>query len=861
MKRRLLHISSWLLLSISSYLPGYVYAATVNGDVAAGLLGWVPSSHNVCGGYFLDPLAAFNNKILPPLATTPVQADADQTDFHQVGHSLLVGNVTLKQPGRWVHADQVQLNRDPTTENVTNATLTGHVILREPGKMMVGDYGFIELQTKVANFFHALYHMAVSSFKPVTSSVHALSAWGAASEIKQLESGIIELYNTTYTTCAPTAGVWQLSAQRVELNRDSGRGSAYNAWLDIKNVPVFYTPYFNFPIDNRRESGFLFPAIGASTNSGFGVSVPYYFNIAPNYDMTFTPHYFAKRGLQLEDLFRYLKPYAAGALNVEVLPHDAAFEEFQEDAIGKYLPGPQLRNLENSSDNRQSLSWQNHTSFSPRWSSTINYNYVSDDYYYQDFSNPSSLAPNQYLRQATLNYAGDHWNFNGLLQGYQTLHPINQAATGNAYTMLPELNLNGNYPNEAHGLNYLFPNQVVYFTRARNPGEIIPPPNTAPPTTARFNTQPGVSWPITGLPGYITPTLQLAATHYDIGNQLAGLSASQQRTLPIFDIDSGLYFDRNVMLGQSEYEQTLEPRLFYLFVPYKNQNSIPLFDSGLVPFSYDSLFLTNRFSGTDRLGDANQVAFSLTTKFLDADTGAEKFHASIGEIYYFRNRRVMLCGPADVIAAVGTTLPCANPVALVGATSPTEVVSPLAGQLGYNFNRSWETTANLAWDPTTHQTINGSWNFHYQPLPNHIINFGYDFVRFGDVATVSPLHPSIPALSHKNDLNQGRVSFAWPLSEKWHAVGSYAYNVSHEYPQTYFYGLEYDNCCWAVRLVSGRTFLALNQNGTPIFNKVIYLQWQLKGLGTVGTSDPSMLLVDSIHGYQDNFQAFEGLKL
>jgi LPS-assembly protein len=415
------------------------------------------------------------------------------------------------------------------------------------------------------------------------------------------------------------------------------------------------------------------------------------------------------------------------------------------------------------------------------------------------------------------------------------------------------LDLNGNFPNQPYGFTYQLNNQFVYFQRGLNPNEVIAPPNTAPVSASRFNISPGLSLPLTGQSGYFTPQLQLMLTHYNISNQPVGFASEVQRSLPVFDIDSGLYFDRHLTLGNTDYQQTLEPRVFYLYTPYRNQDNIPLFDTGLPPFNYDSLFAINRFSGIDRVGDANQLTFALTTRLLDADSGAEKFRASIGEIYYFHNRLLNSCAPYGTPASVSTNLICAtNNLVAVGATSPTEKTSPLAGQLSYQLNRSWNTTANAAWDPHNHQVVSGNWNFQYQPQPNHIINFSYNYIAFGDPITT--INSSTPADSHKNDLDQVGVSFAWPIIAQWSTVGGVNYNRSHGYPQTYFYGLQYDNCCWAVRLVSGRSFSMLNQNGNPVFNNSIYLQWQFKGLGTVSNADSSSL-VNSITGYNDPFQS------
>lgn len=806
-------------------------------------LDWVSDDYSVCGGHYQDPLSAFTGTILPSLRDTPVEINTDQSAFRLDGSSIVSGKAAVEQPGRTVNADQIELTRNGQTGQITDATLKGNISLREPNKLVVGEQGHVDMTTRAAKLIKALYRVVVGSPNADANAAN-LSAWGRADTAEQQESGIITLQNATYTTCAPNKSVWQVSAKTIDLDRDTGRGTAHNAWLKLKGVPVFYAPYFNFPIDNRRQSGFLFPSLSASSLSGLGISLPFYWNIAPNYDAVITPVVFTKRGLQVNGLFRYLTYSGYGQVMAGYLPGDSAFNHLQNEGEKNFQGNPALGRLLNKSNNRSLFSWQDQHTLAPRWTTSVNFNYVSDDYYLQDFGGLNTLTPYQLPRQASINYTGNIWNFTGKINSYQTLHLINQTATSNPYASLPELDLNASLPNQAYGFNYQLNSQFVYFERAKNPGETI-----SPPTAARIHIQPVVSLPITQLAGYITPTLKLDVTHYNIGQQLPGFSNDIQRIVPMFNVDSGLYFDRHIHLGQHDYQQTLEPRLFYLYVPYRNQNNIPIFDSSIIPFSYNTLFLTNRFSGLDRIGDANQVSFALTTRLLDA-AGNEKFRASIGEIYYFRHREVGLCSPIDLQVNAGTGATCNNPNAIVGATSPTEKTSPIAGLLSYNFDPHWSTTANIAWDPYTHDTINAGLNLQYQPKTNHIVNVTYNYLRFGDPITTTP---ATPADSHRSDLNQAGVSFAWPIKESWQVVGGWNYNFARQYSQTYFYGLQYDSCCWAVRLVAGRSFYALNQNGNPVFNNAVYLQWQFKGLGTVGTSNPTALLTGSIPGYQDSF--------
>jgi len=822
------------------------------------LLGWVPlpASANICCGYYKDPLAPFITLPLPPLSTTSVQVSAEQTHFEQNGPSILLGHVTVTQPGRFVTGNQASLIRDAKTGQINSVDLTGHVEVREPGKLIVADRGHIELGSKMGKLFHAIYHFVLGGPAPFSKiyidhptpalfpcvQPQTVNAWGVADSVERKSCGIIELKHATYSTCAPTSHTWKLSATTIDLDPNIGRGKAYNTLMTVQHVPVFYTPYFSFPLDHRRQTGFLFPTYGHSSLSGYTFGAPFYWNIAPNYDATLTPLYYTKRNFFGDGLFRYLTNWSSGAIRGGFIPNDLAFADFKNDAQTSYAGNPALSRLLNSSNNRGYVSWQNNTNIDSHWSSDVNFNYVSDDYFLEDFNKPNTLVQNQLQQMADVKYHDKIWTFIGKVQAYQALHPVNMAAVTNPYESLPELDLNAYLPNQAYGLNYRLNNQFVYFDRNRNPGEDINPINAS-----RVNIQPSVSWPHTGLSGYFTPQLLVNMTGYQVGNQAPGYQNNITRALPTFDIDSGLYFDRDFTLFHTQYQQTLEPRLFYLFTPYKNQDNIPLFDTAIVPFSYDSLYLTNRFSGYDRIGDANQITAGLTTRFLDQTTGAEKFRASIGEIYYFRNRFITACGPPGSPAALASGTVCGDTTTLIGATSPTEVASPLAGQMVYHFTPALSANANGVWDPNIRQPVNGNLNLQYSPELNHILNLGYNFIRYGDP------QPNTKPGSHLNDLNQASASLAWPIHDRWQILGSISYDIVHHYPQSYLYGLEYDSCCWAARFVAGRSFVGLNQNNNPTFNNAVYFQWQFKGLGSVGNANPAAVLMSTIPGYRDVF--------
>lgn len=830
--------------------------ATDNSQILASRLGWVSVMQptNVCGGYYVEPALLTPGQPILPLNQSQTNITFDNATYYQNQPSVLTGNVVVVQSGRRLVADKAVLFRDPKTGNLIAVDLSGNVQVIEPGRLILGDKAHIQLNNKGGTIQDVTYRVLLVSDQEVAAYEQALAnselkfttttAWGKAQEAVQSAPGNMEFTQATYTTCAPTVNQWRLNASKLKLNRATGRGVARNVTITVDDFPIFYTPYLNFPINKKRKTGFLFPELGHSNISGFNFGLPFYWNIAPNYDATITPQFYSKRGVLTEGLFRYLTTNSVGEINGSFIPNDKAFKQFQSTASATYAGQPAINNfglndLLNASDNRYAFNLNNATQFNQQWAASLNYSTVSDDYFYQDFgSAPAELTTNQLLQQATIDYTGTNWNFSGMLQGYDTLHPVNRVPLDNLYSRLPELDFNGSYPNFYGDLGFTMQNQAVYFTRSMGPGDL-----TTPPLAGRYNTQPGINLAIYKPYGYLIPTLQLAATGYNIQNQIPNEPANISRALPIFDVDSGLYFDRNVTIGGNDYDQTLEPRLYYLYVPYNNQNNIPIFDTAVTPFTYSQLFQTNRFSGTDRIGDANQISLGLTTRFIDQTTGTEKFHLSIGQIYYFENRRVTVCNTPDC-TDFGTGL---------GATANTSYSSPIAGQVSYHFIPTLSANGDMAWDPHERQFDTGDFYFQYAPDGQHLLNFGYNFLRNGDII------PNVPVGSSQNNLNLGTVSFAFPISDAWSTVGIWTYDISQQHSQSYLGGLEYNTCCWAARILGGRTFTALNQNGTPTYTNGVYIQWELKGLANFDPMNTSSLLTSQIPGYVDPFASMPGL--
>jgi LPS-assembly protein len=797
----------------------------------AKLLGWV-TSDNTCGGYFFEtPMPTTKNSMMS-LRTQPVTITANAGQLKYSGTSTLSGPVLVNQPGRLIKANQVSL----VTENgdYKTAQLKGNVVLREKGKIAIGQEADLDLQNDRYSLLDIIYRVLIG---------HSLSGWGKAGEATQPPDGITVLKNVTYSTCPPQSRAWEMSANKITLDQSAGRGTAYNAVFYTHHVPIFYLPYVSFPINDERKTGFLYPLFSFGGSSGFGMGLPFYWNMAPNYDDVFTPSYYAKRGFLVNNFFEYLTKSSTGNINFTVLPNDGEFRQFQQTEHFSIPVGtPGLSDLPNLSPMRTYFSWWDKTKWDDHWSGSLNYSRVSDDYFPTDIGGATTAAQNQLLQQGQITYIANSWQFLGNVQAYQTLHPVDQALVFNQYSMLPQLLFTSYLPQDANRLSPSWLVELVNFSESPNPGSAI-----IPPSGKRVNLLPGLSLPLTNAKGYITPSVQFEMTQYSITDQMPGFESQITRTVPIFDIDSGLYFERDAHLFGSDFNQTLEPRIFYLYVPYQDQHQIPTFDSSRQPFTFNQLFLSNRFSGTDRIGDANQISFALSTRFFNKETGDEKFSADVGIIKYFEDRRVSLC----------QTIGCTDPLYSVGSTSPTAPTSPIVGQATYRFNPAWNATVAAAWDPEIAQTQNTMVNFQYNPSVNHVFNVGYSYVRYGDFyllpGQTALINTNISSLSSKFNLSEPTMSVVWPLMSHLNFVGSWSYSWNQSHSLSYFSGVQYDSCCWAVQTVFARNYNGLDSFGNPQFTTGVYIQLVFKGLAKVATNDPTALLLNNIPNYKNNF--------
>ena len=835
------------LLIITTISDTPAYASSTDSDSIANLLGWKKDKKpgaecNLCDGHYAEPIALSSVPVPPNYKTTLVTVTAKgPVTFRPNGDSVLRDDVLITQPGRIIHADKAIIHRDGHLGIITDIQLMGHVSVQEDGKILLGEKAEYNVQKNYFKMNDGIYRIS-GEYQLLTMST-PFNAWGTASSVKQKPNGEIDLTNATYSTCPPKNPSWQLSAKSMQLDRAKGEGYAHDLVIRFKNVPIFYTPYYSFPMSNARKSGFLTPSVGYQNGTGQQgsyISLPYYWNMAPNYDALITPTWYLQRGLQLNGLFRYLTPDSDGALYASFLPDDREFATFKNNALNTVAnysspnAAPYFTELENSSNNRTYIDFTNNFKFNDQWSGKLNARYISDSYYEENFqSTYLTQNTNQVPSFAELNYQGVHWKDIVLLQTYQTLHPLDQYTTAvqNQYSRLPEMDFGAAYPEFADGFDFNLSGQAVNFVYQSD----FTPLTYQLPIGGRYHLAPSISRPFTWSSFYITPEVTADSTAYT--SELAATTSTTpradynaDRTLPIFDIDSGLYFDRETTIGKSEYIQTLQPRIFYLYTPYLDQDGYPNFDTVLLPFSTAYLYALNEFSGFDRLQNANQLTLGLTSNLLSAEDARNILSAQVGVIDYFSKPSV-----------------CLNPNCITASQS----LSPITGSLTWNPNSMWSINSQAAWDTNLAQVNNAQAGAEYHFLNDHIFLLSYQFTHGSS---------DIPYTAQNYSPNSSliTVGLVWPITRKWNFLGYSYYDITHGHIQNQYVGFSYNTCCWALRFIMSNDYNGNNTiNGSGTFQNSFttnyFLEFSLKGLGSTGYGSAENMLTSTLPGFSDVF--------
>jgi LPS-assembly protein len=670
---------------------------------------------------------------IPELEGDKTHLQADQADISRERASVFRGNVVIQR-------GKAQLEADRADYDYLKETLDaeGNIRFTGPGLLITGTDVHADMKNNTASFNNTLYY--------TTDRVN-----GTARSIALLDQYRLELDDATYTSCDPLDPDWQLSADKIHLDRESQQGTAQNMVLRFKKVPFFYFPYVRFPISEERLSGFLYPTIGSSDKLGAQFQIPYYWNIAPNYDATFTPWYMAKRGTMLKSEFRYLHSINQGELLVDYLNKD-----------NEYLD-----------ETRSAVRWQHAGNPFKGWSTSVDYNRVSDTDYLLDFGNSLNVTSTTHLtQQGKANYEAANWQFTVNAQRYQTL------SGSTPYERMPQLLFNSHLPQLDNRLHFGLDGEWVQYAHQE---DIV--------QGQRLDFFPSVSLPLSNQAGFLTPKLAYRFTQYDLTDVTPGSDPSPSRSLPTVSLDSGLFFERDTRVSGTALQQTLEPRLFYVYTPYRDQDALPVFDTQQSRFNINEPIKTDFFDGPDRVEDANRLTALLTTRYIRQNTGAELFMAGIGQIHYFAERLV--------------TMPLGTPQ----TRSRSNIIAILSSRPSNRWFIHYDTEWNTDLDEFDRHTVDLSYNH----TSRQTLKAAYRYER--------------------DNLETAEAGFDWQFTPRWRFHGSELYDLLNDRNQEAQLGLRFDSCCWGLAFAVKERFITDLEPPDTSF----YIELELKGLSSIST--------------------------
>ncbi|UZE96677.1 LPS-assembly protein LptD [Alkalimarinus alittae] len=694
---------------------------------------------------------------------TPMRVLADSASFDAEQNAYVEGGVEITQSPYFLTGSTAKLNQ--STQQVT---VKGGIQLRSPEMFLTGDTVNYDISTGAFDIEGASYLAHEQGFR------------GQSATVKRPSENLVVIEKGTITRCDPDDKAWSIAASEITLDQEEGVGYAKHFRFRVQDVPIFYFPWVTFPINDDRKSGFLYPSIGSSNvGRGLALSAPYYFNLAPDYDATLTPQYVHGRGIYTELEGRHLNTFGLSKINLGYINDD---EEYIEE-----YPW--------SDGERWGLSFENESKLAAGWSSSIDYNVVSDDDYLEDLARTLSINNDTHIdRVGKISYVGDVWQFDGAVHGYQTVDS-NITEANKPYSRLPELNLVGSWDNEV--FDWTVGSQYTYFFRDN---ELLTGNDKV--QGSRLRIKPEVSLPMEQLWGYITPSLKIDQSNYALEDNGLG-DDDISRTVPFATLDAGLYFDRPFQFGTQDYNQTLEPRVFYVHSPEVKQDDIPDFDTSVKTFSYSQLFSDDRFVGGDRVGDNNRVTLGLTSRFTQLSSGIDSAVFSIGKIYYFEDQRINLSG--------------------VGEYAESE--SPYAGEFILTPIQGMDLKVTGLWDDSENETVEGN-----STLSLHTKDYGY-VLNLGHY--------------YKDDsspLEQANISTIFPVTKKVSVFGRWLYDLNDKRTAGTLAGLEYRSCCWRAQVLSS-SYLTDDAE----LSHTIMFRVELKGLAGFGESGEE--LDEQVPGY------------
>ncbi len=719
---------------------------------------------------------------LDSIQNTEISADSSRSGAD--GSITLKGNVIIERDLLRIASDHASFNKQKNT-----LQLTGNVQIDSANMTLHATSGNINLdadkhpQNTLGQFHNIKFLIADSTMKGKAQRIELQDTKPSEQANRNQRS---TLYNSSITSCLLSDPDWLISASEIRLNHIDEYGSADDVVVRFKGVPFLYTPYLAFPISDKRRTGLLFPEFAASSSRGIEITLPWYWNIAPNHDLVLTPHNMVRRGLELGAQYRYLTRLSHG------------------DLSGTYLHDDDI-----TGENRYHLRYQHQTRFLPNLLFDVDFQTLSDAEYFNDFSNDTGSTSQTHIsRNASLTYNLTNWRMRALVQDIETIDS-SSAISARPYVRLPQLTIDGETNIASSALLFTLDSEFVDFSHEDDK-------KTA---GSRLTLGPGFRLPLSGSAWFIEPAIKFSHTQYSVGSKDNASQAStsqniKNRNLPVSSIDAGLFFERYFANG---YQHTLEPRLYFLNIPFADQSNTPLFDTSTPEFSVAQLFRDNRFIGGDRIGDTRQLTLSLTSRIINPNTGDEFLRASIGQIFYFKDRQVSLDNTIDT-------------------SRQSDIIADLETNWGH-----WKSNIELQWDTENNELSRENYFLHYRSDDRHLFNLGYrKRLKNGDI-----------------DLEQTDVSFVYAINHQYSVIARWNYSLKDKKSIDAIAGIAYNSCCWALQLLAQRrltnTSSTIDNDGDD-YDTSILVQFVFKGLGSLSGSTTRTTLEQSIYSYTDIFQ-------
>ncbi|BBV05553.1 LPS assembly protein LptD [Providencia rettgeri] len=719
------------------------------------------------------------------------------------------GNVDIQQGNQTLTADKVKLTQTETAGElpVREVTATGNVHYDDPQIILKGPSAWSNLDNKNTDVNDGNYMMVGRQGR------------GDATKMKMRgENRYSIMENGTFTTCLPGNNSWSVAGSEVIIDREEEVAEIWHARFKVGDVPIFYSPYMQLPIGNKRRSGFLIPTGSYSSNDGLEFSLPYYWNIAPNYDATITPQFMTHRGVKLNNEFRYLIAPGTGTVAFDFLNHDRAYIKDKERG----------KREDRDSDDRWLFYWRHSGTYAGHWNFSSDYTKVSDPSYFTDFSSQYGNTTDGYATQKfSAGYSDTNWNAKVTHKQFQIFA---DNPNKRAYKAEPQVDFNY-YKNNLGAFDVHTYAQAARFTSVGKNN----------PDATRLHIEPEVNLPLSNGWANMNNSIKLYATHYDQdiprSNTDKSLEKNVTRVLPMFKSDAKVVFERDLFQG-SDFVQTLEPRVQYLYIPYKDQDNINNFDSSLLQSDYSGLFRDRIYSGLDRIASANQFTTGVTTRVYD-DALAERFNFSVGQIYYFERPRAGDSNrPIDDKSNTGS---------LLWATDSM-----------WRIDDNWGLRGGLQYDRRLGNVTMGNAVAEYRLDADRLVQLNYRFVdrdyiqaTFRDLNQLGK-NQELP--EYQRGISQVGAVVSWPLSERWGFVGSYYYDTKQQQPASQLVGLQYNTCCWAVNLGYERKIVGWQKEKfSSEYDNKWSINVELRGLNNNHSLGSQKMLESGIMPYQRAF--------